>query len=125
MYKLIAAISVLIRQFYLPNPFDSLEKEVIITIWEIPIVLLPDILNCLVTEPFLHAMTFAIVGMYCKSRSNPVWGSFLFLLFYCIHTVLLCLVSMTGFAIWAIALIGGLYVGCHVVLNRVRNSLVY
>lgn len=124
MYKLIAAISVLIRQFYLPNPFDSLEKEVIITIWEIPIVLLPDVLNW-IAEPFLYAITFAVVGMYYKSGSNPVWGSFLYLLFYCIHIVLLDVVSVTGFATWAIVVIGGLYVGCHVVLNRVRDSVVF
>lgn len=120
MYKLISAISILVRQFYIPNPFDALGDGLLVNIGEIPILLSPEVLNW-GAEPFMHAMTFAAVGIYYDRGSAPAFGSFLYLLFYCIHTFLLWLMSLVGFATWVVLFIVALYVGCHVGLNRLRN----
>lgn len=120
MYKLIAATSILIRQFCVPNPFEALGNGLVVNIGEMPILLPPVVLN-LIAEPFMHEATFAVVGLYYDRGSAPALGSFLYLLFYCIHTFLIWLMSLTGFATWAVLLIATIYVGCHVGLNRLKN----
>ena len=81
MYKLIVAISILIRQFYLPNPFEALGDGLIVNIGETPMAFPPEILNW-IAEPFMHVVTFAVVGLYYDRGSAPALGSFLYLLFY-------------------------------------------
>lgn len=63
MYRLMALISVLVRQFILPNPFEQLPKSVSVTFSGVEIAVPPALLN-LFAEPMLHAITFAIVGLY-------------------------------------------------------------
>ena len=63
MYKLMKLISVLIRQFCVPNPFEVIGEGRIITISNAPVLLSPILLNWLV-EPIVHAITFIVVGMY-------------------------------------------------------------
>lgn len=120
MYKLIVAISILIRQFYLPNPFEALGDGLIVNIGETPMALPPEILNW-IAEPFMHAVAFAVVGLYYDRGSAPTLGSFLYLLFYCIHTFLLWLMSLAGFATWVVVLIVGTYMGCHLGLKMLRD----
>lgn len=121
MYKLIAAISILIRQFCIPNPFEALGDGVVVNIGETPILLPPGVLNW-IAEPFMHAVTFAVVGLYYDRGSAPALGSFLYLLFYCIHTFLLWLMSLAEFATWVVLLIVVLYIVCHMGLTKLRSN---
>lgn len=74
MYKLMAAFSAIIRNFYLPNPFVNLEYGLIVNI---------------MIEPLLYKFTYAVVGLFYQRNSCPTLGSFLYLLFYMIHVSLL------------------------------------
>lgn len=121
MYKLIAAISILIRQFCIPNPFDALGDGLIVNIEETSILLPPGVLNW-VAEPFMHMVTFVIVGLYYDRGSAPALGSFLYLLFYCVHTFLLWLMSLAGFSTWAVVVIVALYIACHMGLTKLRSA---
>ena len=112
-------ISILIRQFYIPNPFEALGDGLVVNVGNTMSVLSPEVLNWMATL-FLPAVTYAVVGLYYDRGSNPALGSFLYLLFYCVHTLLLWLVSLAGFAIWAVALTLVLYVGCLVMLKTIR-----
>lgn len=123
MYKLIAAISILIRQFCIPNPFDALGDGLIVNIGETSILLPPGVLNW-VTEPIMHMVTFAIVGLYYDRGSAPALGSFLYLLFYCLHTFLLWLMSLAGFSTWAVVVIVVLYIACHMSLTKIRSAWI-
>jgi len=123
MYKLIAAISILIRQFCIPNPFDALGDGLIVNIGETSILLPPGVLNW-VAEPIMHMVTFAIVGLYYDRGSAPALGSFLYLLFYCIHTFLLWLMSLAGFSTWAVVVIVVLYIACHMGLTKLRSAWI-
>lgn len=120
MYKLVATISILIRQFCIPNPFEALRGGLVVNLGQTPILLSPEVLNWVV-EPFMHAVTFAVVGLYYDRGSASALGSFLYLLFYCIHTFLLWLMSLAGFTTWAVVLIVGTYMGCHLGLKMLRN----
>ena len=96
MYKFIATLSVIIRTFYLPNPFDSLGTAFPVTIGENTLTMTPIVMNYL-AEPVLHALTFALVGLYySRSEHNPSKGSFLYLMFYCVHVGLLYLMGLFG-----------------------------
>lgn len=119
MYKIIALISNIVRQFYVPNPFEALEGGLGVTLYNNQVILGPECLN-LITEPLMHVITFSVVGLYYDRGSAPALGSVLYLLFYCIHTFILWLMSLTSFAHWAVILILGTYVGCHVALVRLR-----
>ena len=124
MYKLIATISVLIRQFYLPNPFEPLGSVFNVDLFGIAIPMTPDILNWCV-EGVLHALAFGITGIYYnKGIDDPTKGSILYLFFYCVHTGLLYLMSMFGFTTWAVAIIIVLYIAAHIGINALKNKFV-
>ena len=123
MYKLIAAISILVRQFCIPNPFDALGDGLVVNLRDTPILLPPGVLNW-VAEPIMHMVTFAIVGLYYDRGSAPALGSFLYLLFYCVHTFLLWLMSLAGFSTWAVVVIVVLYIACHMSLTKLRSAWI-
>ena len=118
MYKFIATLSVIIRTFYLPNPFDSLGTAFPVTIGENTLTMTPIVMNYL-AEPVLHALTFALVGLYYSK------GSFLYLMFYCVHVGLLYLMGLFGFATWAVALILIVYAMAHIGFNALKNRVRY
>ncbi len=122
MYKLMKLISVLIRQFCVPNPFEVLGEGLIITISNAPVLLSPILLNWLV-EPIVHAITFIVVGMYYDRGSEPALGSFLYLVFYCLHIFILWLMSKLGFTLWAVMIILMIYGWCLRKMANIRYSL--
>lgn len=125
LYTIIAVISIIVRQFVLPNPFEPLGETFTLSIKEIVIPLNPIVANW-IAEPILYAVTFAIVGIYYrKGRNNPALGSFLYLLFYAVHVGLIYIVSSFGFAWIAIIIVLVLYIAVHIVINVFRNKLNY
>lgn len=117
VYKIIATFSVLIRQFVLPNPFEPLGEKFNVTLFNITLSLTPDIANW-IAEPVLHLLAFGITGLYyARGYNDPVVGSFLYLLFYAIHTLILMLMSAAGFAWWAVVLLVISYIAGHIGIN--------
>lgn len=123
MYKIIAAISVFIRMFYLPNPFEALGSGLVVNIGEASILLSPEVLN-LVAESFIHIVTFSVVGLYYDRGSAPAVGSLLYLVLYCIHIFLLYLMSLVEFAMWAVVLIVVLYILCHMGVKKIWRGRI-
>ena len=124
MYKIIAAISMLIRQFWLPNPFEALGDGLQVEIWNTLVVLPPFLLNWL-AEPMMWGVTYGVVGMYYQKGSNPALGSFLYLVFICIHTGIVHLMALADFNKWIVTLILVLYAGCHAGINALSERLLY
>lgn len=93
-------ISVIVRQFFIPNPFDALTVLPQLSIAGVSLTLTPDILNWLASGA-LVPFTYAVVGIFYDRGSSPSLGSFLFLLFYFIHTGIIYLVCTVNFALWA------------------------
>lgn len=123
MYKIMALISLLIRQFLVPNPFEALGEGLTISAYDVPILLSPTVLN-VIAEPIVHTVTFTVVGLYYHRGEGAEKGSFLYLLFYLIHTFVLWLMASAGFEVWAIVLILLLYIGIQVLLLIKRNSMI-
>lgn len=107
LYNIIAVLSVLIRQFLIPNPFDMMENGLIIN-W--------------IMEPIMYVFTFAIVGLFYERGSEPTVGSFLYLFFYCIHTGLLFIMSWFGFAKMPIIIICIIYAVIIVVIKVIKDT---
>lgn len=88
MYKMILIVSLVIRQFCLPNPFECFGDKAIVYNWIAEIVLAP--------------VTYGLVGLIYEKDSMPALGSFLYLLFYAGLTGVLYLLGLVSFAWWAI-----------------------
>ena len=88
MYKLICMISILVRQFCLPNPFECFGEKAALYNWLAGFILAP--------------ITYILVGMIYDKESFPALGSLLYLLTYIGLTGLLWLLGLTSFAWWAI-----------------------
>ncbi len=125
LYRFIAMISILIRQFALPNPFEPLGEKFVISINSIDILLTPNIVNW-IFEPILHIITFAVVGIYYKKGHNkPSVGSLLYLIFYILHVGLIYLMSCYKFLWIAVIIVLILYFALHIVINILKNKLVH
>ena len=124
MYKIMAAISILIRQFCISNPFDALGDGLHLEVNNVLVLLPPVLLNWL-AEPIMYVITYGVVGMYYQKGSNPALGSFLYLFLYCIHTGVIHLMALAGFNKWIVILILVLYAGCHAGINALRERLLY
>lgn len=125
MYKLIACLSLFIRNFVLPNPFEQLPIPLYITISGIEITIPVVILNW-IAESFLYPITFMVVGVYYqKGIDNPAKGSALYLLFYCIHVGMLFIMSCFQFSRIIIIITIISYITLHIGFNVIKNKLSY
>lgn len=86
LYGIIAVISILIRNFALPNPFECFGDNAIIINW--------------IAEPIIHAVAFGLVGLIYSKGEAPALGSFLYLLAYAMITGILLLFGIFNFAWW-------------------------
>lgn len=91
LYGIITIISLLVRQFILPNPFECFGDNAILYNW--------------IAEPILHVVAYALVGLiYCKG-SFPAWGSILYLATYSALVGILWVFGIFFFAWWWILII--------------------
>ena len=93
LYKLMSACSVIIRLFYLPNPFQATQ--------------FPELYNYLL-EPVLHVLTFNVVGLFYRKRSALALGSLLYLVFYIIHSgaiYILLKLDVSTTVMWIVAVV--------------------
>lgn len=87
MYKIIATISLIIRQLVLPNPFECFG-------------FFEGIIINLIAEPIIHIVAFVLVGLFYMKGSAPAWGSFLYLVTYSAITLVLYVMSIFKFIWW-------------------------
>lgn len=121
MYVTVATIFWFIRQFFMPNPFAALGEGIAITILDSSVMLTPEVLNGIVGL-FLFPITFFVVGLYYSRGACPVWGSILYMLFYCLHTCILYWMSLAYPFIFLALLILVVYIGLHIAINIFKNQ---
>ena len=97
LYGIVATASMLIRQFYLSNPFDCFGVYA-------------DLINRIAEGP-LHLLTFALVGLVYTRGSFPALGSFLYLITYSSIVGILHLCGIHSFAWWWVAFLIILFIG--------------
>ena len=92
LYVIMSTISIVIRQFVLPNPFECFGEIESLVINRI-------------AEPIIHILALAIVGLFYERGSFPALGSFLYLLTYSIITGILYIMGIFAFAWWWIIIV--------------------
>ena len=91
VYAIMAAISTIMRQFYLPNPFECFCDMA----W----------LYNLIAEPIIYGTAFLLVGTIYRKGSFPALGSFLYLVAYAVITGILALMGIFSFAWWWVLIV--------------------
>ena len=89
-YKAVAALSFFVREFYLPDPFESAG-------------VLGGIMLNMVMGVALHFISYHLVGRIYASGDFPALGSLLYLLVYSAISVLFYFWSTVEFSFWVAA----------------------
>lgn len=108
MYGKVALLSIIIRNFILPNPFESHEYGILIN---------------LAFEPILWIITYFIVSLFYEKGTTPALGSFLYLFFYCVHVGLIYICGQFNFNYIAIGVIAGLYIAVLTLVSHLVSNL--
>jgi hypothetical protein len=125
LYKLITAFSLSIRNFILPNPFEQLPVPLSISISGTEVVIPAVVINWLI-EPILYRISFMVAGIYYKKGiDNPAKGSFLYLLFYCVHVGLLFVLSGFQFSTLIVVVTIIAYMALHVIVSVIKYKLLF
>ena len=110
LYGIMAVISLLIRTFCLPDPFECFGNYALL-------------INVVVEAP-IHFLVYKLVGAIYHSGSFPLLGSILYLLIYCVVISILWLMGLFSFAWWWVLIIlmvvGGLCYGIYWLKERIH-----
>jgi len=109
LYGIMAAISIIVRQFYLPNPFECFGNMEIVINW--------------IAEPIIHVAALFLVGTIYRKGSFPALGSFLYLIAYAAITGGLALMGIFSFTWWWVAIIVAAMVGIGLLLAKLGRWL--
>lgn len=124
MYGIVSLLSLLIRNFLLPNPFESFAGQEI-SAFGTKFIIEPITANW-ITEAILFSITFLVVGLYYKREMKmPTLGSILFFVFYCIHTGLVYLLCKLSFSVIPCLLILAIYIFVLIFIKTRINKLKY
>ena len=104
LYVLITIISIFIRQFVLPNPFECFGDKAFF-------------INC-IAEPIIIVVSYLLVGLVYKKGSAPAIGSLLFLVTYAMIVGILWFLGVFRFAWWWIAIFTVAFVGSIILLRK-------
>ena len=113
LYGIIGIISIIVRNFFLPNPFEQLGEGIMIG----NALLTPIVLNW-ITEIILHPLVFVEVGVFYRKGELPWLGSLLYLMFYIINVCVLWAASSLGFHWYTNSLILVLYIAGFIATAR-------
>ena len=117
MYKLVSIISVLIRQFLLPNPYINLFKQEVYA----------DLFNIIIGGIILHKLSFLLTGMaYTRGVNEPEEGSIGYLFSYIILTLLITFLGKIIGNIWImIGVFLTIYILLCIVVSKTFNRHDY
>ena len=91
LYVIITIISVIVRQFFLPNPFECFGDIALLINW--------------IAEPIIQVVAYRVVGMFYDKGSAPVIGSLLYMITYALIIGLLWMLGIFSFALWWVLII--------------------
>lgn len=109
LYAIMAVISIIVRQVYLPNPFECFGDMA----W----------LYNLIAEPIIHGAAFLLVGTIYHKGSFPALGSFLYLVAYAAITGVLALMGIFSFAWWWVLIIVAAMIAVGILLVKLGRWL--
>lgn len=122
MYSIFSVLSFLIRQFVLPNPFESFAGQEI-TLWGAKIIIEPITANW-ISGIILFPISYFVAGLFYKREMKmPTLGSFLYFAFYCFHTLIVYVFCKLSFSIIPCAIILLVYIAILVFIKQKLRAL--
>ena len=109
VYTLMTIISLLIRQFCLPNPFECFGEHAVLYNW--------------IAEPILHLIAYSFVGIFYIKGSEPLLGSIAYLFVYALLVGVLWVFGIFSFAWWWILIIVSLAIALIIGFVFLVNKL--
>ena len=109
LYGVISVISIIVRQFILPNPFECFGDKATIINW--------------IAEPIIQVVAYLLVGLVYQKGSNPGFGSLLFLLTYALIVGILWVLGIFKFAWWWILILVIAFIGITIGIRWLGNKL--
>lgn len=109
MYKIISLLSLLIRQFCLPNPFECFGDSALLINWIAGIVMAP--------------ITYLIVGLVYDKGSEPAVGSLLYLVTYTLLTGILMVMGIFSFVWWWILILAAIFIGAVIGIRIISEKI--
>lgn len=126
MYIVIMILSVLMRTFYLPNPFEVFGNNIMIPFGDYYFPIPANFINILYGSLVLAPIAFAVTGRYYhKGIDHPAKGSCIFLGFYMIYNYMTVLASRAQFEDLAIVVIIVAYFVLHICIDKIINRFMY
>ena len=108
VYGAFAVISAIVRQLYLPNPFECFGTEGVVYNW--------------IAEPILHVIAYMLVGIVYHRGDAPAVGSILYMIAYAALVGFLWLLGVFRFAWWWVLIVITsiilIILGIHWIKNR-------
>lgn len=124
IYAIISSVSVIVRNFILPNPFECLARQTI-AIKGIDFPIIPELLNIIAEAP-LGIFSFIVAGLfYRKNVDAAAKGSFLYLMFYCVNVFILQVLAKFSFSMLSIILCIIAYVILLVIVYTINDKIVH
>jgi hypothetical protein len=84
MYKLVSILSILVRQFLLPNPYERIFSEESTSL----------LFNLIIGGLILHFLSYTLTGIFYNKGEAPSLGSIMYLLWYIINTAIITVAGM-------------------------------
>lgn len=126
MYIVIMILSVCMRTFYLPNPFEVFGNNIMIPFGDFYFPLPTNYINILYGSFIIAPIAFAATSRYYhKGIDHPAKGSCIFLGFYMIYNHMTVLASRAQFEEWVIAVLIATYIVLHISINKIINILTH
>lgn len=110
MYGLMVMISLVVRQFCLPNPFECFGDMAALYNWIASFALAP--------------ASYGLVGLVYEKGSAPALGSLLYLVAYAVLTGVLWVLGQASFAWWAIVGMVALIVAAVLLIRKITERTV-
>jgi len=116
LYAIISISSIIIRNFYLPNPFE----EILINKGQALS------LNFIIGEPLLYVLSFTMCGIFYNKGGISALGSLGYLFFYFVNTAIIIILAKL---ISNLILLGIIYaiiiIIVYVIIFKIRNYFKY
>lgn len=107
LYGIMTFASLIIRQFFLPNPFECFGDKAILINW--------------IAEPIIQMIAYAVVGLFYVKGSAPALGSLGYLITYVAIVGLLWLCGIFSFTWWWILIFAVLLIGVIVCIVKIAS----
>lgn len=114
MYQIISAFNAIVREEFMPNPFEFISDNQLVAI----------LFFSLFGGKLLYKIAFSMCGIFYSRRGNKTLGSIGYMFFYCINvTTLLKLSQLFN----SVSLICTLYIvfviGMFILLNKIKMGI--